>query len=189
MIKNTVRKEFLQRRMNLPDNEWQQKTALIASNFRKLTLPPVNYLLSYHPLINRHEFDVAVCEEMLKEQNLMMRVGWPKIHVDLPDMEAVLVEKDGLFIKNKFNILEPIGGAVIPPQQIDLIFVPLLGFDERGFRVGYGKGYYDRYLAQCRPEALKIGFSFFEAVEYIEDIDEFDVPLNFCITPHRIYEF
>jgi 5-formyltetrahydrofolate cyclo-ligase len=119
----------------------------------------------------------------------MMRVAWPKIHVDLLDMEAALVEKEGLFIKNKFNILEPIGGAVVPPNSFDLIFVPLVAFDERGYRVGYGKGYYDRYLAQCRPDAIKIGFSFFDAVEYIEDIDEFDVPLNLCITPHRIYEF
>jgi len=189
MIKNTVRKEFLQRRMNLLEDELQQQTALIASNFKKLALPPVNYLLSYHPMVSRHEFNVSVCEEILKEQNLIIRVGWPKIHVDLLDMEAVLVEKDGLFIKNKFNILEPIGGVVIRPQSIDLIFVPLVAFDERGYRVGYGKGYYDRYLAQCRPEAIKIGFSFFDAVDYIEDIDEFDVPLNFCITPHRIYEF
>ncbi len=58
----------------------------------------------------------------------MMRVAWPKIHVDLLDMEAVLVEKDGLFIKNKFNILEPIGGAIVSPQHIDCIFVPLLAF-------------------------------------------------------------
>ena len=189
MIKNTVRKEFLQRRMSLLEDELQQQTALITSNFRKLELPPVNYLLSYHPLISRKEFDVSVCEEILKEQNLILRIGWPKIHVDLLDMEAVLVEKDGFYIKNKFNILEPIGAAVIPPQDFDIIFAPLVAFDERGYRVGYGKGYYDRYLAQCRPDAIKIGFSFFEAVEYIEDIDEFDVPLNFCITPHRIYEF
>jgi 5-formyltetrahydrofolate cyclo-ligase len=189
MIKNTVRKEFLQRRMNILQEELQQHTALIADNFRKLNLPPVNYLLSYNPLASRHEFDVSICEDILKEENLMMRVAWPKIHVDLLDMEAVQVEKDGLFIKNKFNILEPIGGPVIPPQNHDTIFVPLVAFDTRGYRVGYGKGYYDRYLAQCRKDAIKIGFSFFDAIEYIEDIDEFDVPLNFCITPHRIYEF
>jgi 5-formyltetrahydrofolate cyclo-ligase len=189
MIKSTVRKEFLQRRMNLPEEDLQQHTMLIASGFRTLKLPPVNYLMSYNPLASRHEFDVSVCEDMLKEQNMMMRVAWPKIHVDLLDMEAVLVEKDGLFIKNRFNILEPIGGETVQPNQLDLIFVPLLAFDARGYRVGYGKGYYDRYLTQCRPDAIKIGFSFFDAIEYIEDIDEFDVPLNFCITPHRIYEF
>lgn len=189
MIKNTVRKEFLQRRLNIQDEDLKERTALIASGFRKLVLPTVNYVLSYNPLLNRREFDVSLCEDILKERNLIMRVAWPKVHVDLLDMEAVLVEKDGLFIKNRFNILEPIGGVIIPPQQLDVVFVPLVAFDERGYRVGYGKGYYDRYLSQCRPETIKIGFSFFDAVEYIEDIDEFDVPLNFCITPHRIYEF
>ena len=189
MIKNTVRKEFLQRRMNILEEDLQQQTALIAANFRNLSLPPVNFLLSYNPLASRHEFDVSICEDLLKEQNLVMRVAWPRIHLDLLDMEAVQVEKDGLFIKNKFNILEPIGGAIVPPASLDIIFVPLVAFDKRGYRVGYGKGYYDRYLAQCRPDAIKVGFSFFDAVEYIEDIDEFDVPLNFCITPHRIYEF
>lgn len=189
MIKNTVRKEFLQRRMDLPDEDWQQQTTLIASNFRKLILPSVNYLLSYNPLASRHEFDVSICEEILNERNPIMRIAWPRIHVGMLEMDAGLVEKDGLFIKNRFNILEPIGAAIISPEQLDLIFVPLVAFDLRGYRVGYGKGYYDRYLAQCRPDAVKIGFSFFEAVEYIEDIDEYDVPLNFCITPHRIYEF
>lgn len=189
MIKNTVRKEFLQRRMNILEEDLQQQTTLIAFNFKKVILPAVRYLLSYNALVSRREFDVSVCEDILKEQNPVMRVAWPKIHVDMLDMEAGLVEKDGLFIKNKFNILEPISGDIVPPDQLDIIFVPLIAFDVRGYRVGYGKGYYDRYLVQCRQDAIKIGFSFFDAVEYIEDIDEFDVPLNFCITPRRIYEF
>lgn len=189
MIKNTVRKEFLQRRMNILEEDLQQQTESIAFNFKKVTLPPVRYLLSYNALVNRREFDVSVCEDILKAQNPVMRVAWPKIHVDMLDMEAGLVEKDGLFIKNKFNILEPISGDIVSPVQLDIIFVPLIAFDVHGYRVGYGKGYYDRYLVQCRPDAIKIGFSFFDAVEYIEDIDEFDVPLNFCITPRCIYEF
>jgi 5-formyltetrahydrofolate cyclo-ligase len=189
MIKSTVRKEFLQRRMDIQEEDLQQQTALLAFNFKKVILPTVRYLLSYNALASRREFDVSVCEDILKEQNPVMRVAWPKIHVDMLDMEAGLVEKEGLFIKNKFNILEPISGDIVPPEQLDVIFVPLIAFDMRGYRVGYGKGYYDRYLSQCRADAVKIGFSFFDAIEYIEDIDEFDVPLNFCITPRRIYEF
>lgn len=189
MIKNTVRKEFLERRMNILEEDLKQQTTSIASNFRKLILPPARYLLSYNALVSRREFDVSVCEEILKEQNPIMRIAWPRIHIDMLDMEAGLVEKDGLFTKNRFNILEPISGDIVPPEQLDIIFVPLIAFDLRGFRVGYGKGFYDRYLAQCREDAVKVGFSYFDAIEYIEDINEFDVPLNFCITPRRIYEF
>ena len=78
MIKSTVRKEFLQRRMNLPEEDLQQQTRLIASGFRTIKLPPVNYLMSYNPLASRHEFDVSICEDILKEQNMMLRVAWPK---------------------------------------------------------------------------------------------------------------
>ena len=189
MIKSTVRKEFLQRRMDIVEEELQQQTALIAFNFKKLLLPPARYLLSYHPVASRREFDVSVCEDILKQQNPSLSVAWPRIHVDMLDMEAGLVEREGLFIKNRYNILEPISGATIAPTQLDVIFVPLVAFDTRGYRVGYGKGYYDKYLPRCRPDAVKVGFSYFEALERIEDIDDFDVPLNFCITPQRIYEF
>ena len=74
-------------------------------------------------------------------------------------------------------------------NEIDLVLVPLLAFDKNGYRVGYGKGYYDKFLSNCRPDVIKIGLSFFDAVDEIEDIDDYDLPLNFCVTPQRLYDF
>lgn len=189
MMKKTVRKDYLQRRMDIPEEDLQQQTALMAFNFKKLSFPPVKYLMSYSPLLARREFDVSVCEDMLKLQNPSMQTAWPKIDELSTDMDACLVQKGGLYIKNRFHVLEPISGKVIAPEQLDMVFVPLVAFDNKGFRVGYGKGYYDRYLPHCRPDAIRVGFSYFEAVQGIEDISQFDVPLNFCITPYRNYEF
>jgi len=62
-------------------------------------------------------------------------------------------------------------------------------FHKNGFRIGYGKGFYDRYLSQCRSECLKIGFSYFEPLDTIDDANEFDVPLNLCVTPTTVYVF
>ena len=91
--------------------------------------------------------------------------------------------------KNKFNIPEPVEGIEISPNKIDVVFVPLLAFDKQGHRVGYGKGFYDSFLNECNPETLKIGLSFFEAEDNIDDVSESDVKLNYCVTPKTVYSF
>ena len=74
--------------------------------------------------------------------------------------------------------------------MLDVVFVPLLAFDNKGNRVGYGGGYYDRLLQKCKKETLKIGISFFEAEQYtIQDIASTDVTLDYCVTPNTIYSF
>jgi len=189
MKKKDVRRIELEKRIQLSSQELQDRTASIASQFTNHLLSPLLYLLSYYPLKERNEFDVAICEQITREKHPMVKVAWPKIVFNSSNMEAHLIEKDTLFIKNKFNILEPLDGVIIAPSSIDIVFVPLIAFDKKGYRVGYGKGFYDRYLPGCRPDVLKIGFSFFERVDQIDDINEFDVPLNLCITPTCIYEF
>ena len=74
-------------------------------------------------------------------------------------------------------------------EELDAIIIPLLCFTINGYRVGYGKGFYDNYLQKCNPKVLKIGLSYFNPVPKITDLNAFDVPLNICITPHKIYEF
>jgi 5-formyltetrahydrofolate cyclo-ligase len=189
MLKKAIREEFLQERLNIADNLLLEQTARIIGLFSSLKLPVVNYLLSYYPLTERKEFDVSLCATVVREEYPRCVVAWPRIEADMKTMEAYQIQEDGLYAKNKFNILEPINGEWVPPELIDLVFVPLVAVDLRGYRVGYGKGFYDRYLARCRPETVKVGFSFFEPLERIDDINEFDVPLSFCITPSRIYEF
>ena len=75
----------------------------------------------------------------------------------------------------------PGGVAVGARGRTDLLPLVLVAFDERGYRVGYGKGYYDRFLAKCKPTCFKVGLSFFPPLEMIEDVHEYDVPLDLCI--------
>lgn len=189
MLKRIVRNDYLQKRIQLSADDVQDKTTTILREFSRFPLPPCNFLLSYCPVTERNEFNVELCVDQLKAKDAQMRVAWPRIDPESESMEAYLVDNNGLFAKNRYNILEPISGKWIAPESFELVFVPLVVFDERGYRVGYGKGYYDRYLKRCRAEVVKIGFSFFEAVDEIDDITEFDVPLTFCITPSRVYEF
>ena len=57
--------------------------------------------------------------------------------------------------KNKYNIPEPIDGIEVPDNKIEVVFVPLLAFDKKGHRVGYGKGFYDHFLSGCQPNTIK----------------------------------
>lgn len=64
-------------------------------------------------------------------------------------MDAVRVYALDDLKKGAFNVLEPTGGEVIAPQELDLALVPGMAFDRAGYRLGYGSGYYDRFLSGC----------------------------------------
>jgi len=100
-----------------------------------------------------------------------------------------LINEDTAYTTNQYGITEPKEGIELKPTDLDLIFVPLLICDEQGFRVGYGKGFYDKFLAQCKSDAITLGFNYFSPIDKIQDTDEYDIPLNYCITPEHIYEF
>lgn len=91
--------------------------------------------------------------------------------------------------KNAYHIPEPVDGIPIPTSSLEVVFVPLLAFDLKGHRIGYGKGFYDRFLAACSPNTLKIGLSFFEAETHIGERFESDILLDFCVTPKKVYQF
>ena len=69
------------------------------------------------------------------------------------------------------------------------MLLPLLAFDSKGNRVGYGKGFYDLFLSKCKPDVVKIGLSFFDTEEIIEDVFLEDIRLDYCITPDTIVKF
>ena len=67
--------------------------------------------------------------------------------------------------------------------------MPLLVFDKSGHRVGYGEGYYDRFMSDIKNDVIKVGLSLFEPVDKISDINQKDIPLNYVITPSKTYYF
>jgi 5-formyltetrahydrofolate cyclo-ligase len=82
----------------------------------------------------------------------------------------------------------PVHSLQYAVQNIDLVIVPLLAFDKYGNRVGYGKGFYDRFLSKCRSNVIKVGVSFFEPADRITDINPLDIRLDYCITPTRVWK-
>lgn len=91
--------------------------------------------------------------------------------------------------KNSYNIPEPVDGIEVPVSKIEVVFVPLLAFDTKGNRVGYGKGFYDIFLSACSVDTIKIGLSMFPPEESISDVTETDIKLNYVVTPQKVYAF
>jgi len=91
--------------------------------------------------------------------------------------------------KNHLGIPEPSNGNYAKINLIEVVFVPLIVVDKFGNRVGYGKGYYDRFLKKCDKKIIKVGLSFFDVIEKIVDITDNDIKLNYCITPKKIIKF
>ena len=91
--------------------------------------------------------------------------------------------------KNKFGIYEPVSGIELSPEEIDIIIVPALMADKKGHRLGYGKGYYDRFLKKLSEKCIKIVL--IPEVLMTEELpyDEFDVPVDMAITQNKIYNF
>ena len=119
--------------------------------------------------------------------NKNKRVIVPKmINKNLIHLE---IDQSTKFTKNKLGIREPISKVKFDASLIEIIIVPLLVFDKSGHRVGYGGGYYDRFLKKCKKDCIKVGLSLFEPIEKIKDVSSFDVKLNYGVTPESIFSF
>ena len=104
-------------------------------------------------------------------------------------MEAIMWSKDMPTRINEWGIKEPLSDIYIEPEKIDTVIVPLICFDKLGHRIGFGKGYYDRFLERCSKEVKTIGLSYFEPVYKITNIEITDIPLDIVITPKKTYRF
>lgn len=95
------------------------------------------------------------------------------------------VARSSCFKKHKFSVLEPFCATYAFKKQIDAFLVPALLFDKRGYRIGYGMGFYDKLLQNTKALKIGIGFDFQIKNFYIQE-DKFDVALDYIITEKRI---
>ncbi|SDS54282.1 5-formyltetrahydrofolate cyclo-ligase [Winogradskyella sediminis] len=112
-----------------------------------------------------------------------------KSHFEDYSMSHYLLTDNTKLKKSKYNVPEPVDGIAIQPSQLEVVFIPLLAYDKTGNRIGYGKGFYDRFLIQCKPETVKIGLSFFAAENAIFKASKDDVRLDYCVTPSEVFQF
>jgi 5-formyltetrahydrofolate cyclo-ligase len=190
MTKQELRKLYKQKRLALTATERLKLDDLILIQLQRLSLHnDISTILSFWPIEKHAEVNTLLLTRYFEVSIPNVRVAFPVIDLVTNEMQAIEVHEETDFVENNLGIPEPEEGDEIAPEDLDVVFVPLLAYDEKGNRVGYGKGFYDRFLSRCKADVITIGFSYFDAEQQINDTDRFDVPLNYCITPDKIYEF
>lgn len=100
----------------------------------------------------------------------------PKIISLEQGMKSIRINSFDELRENSMGILEPLyNGIEVKPNEVDLLLMPGLAFDSKGGRLGYGGGFYDKYLRKCRQDAVKIGLCYdFQLIDSVptSELDE-----------------
>ncbi len=186
MNKAEIRKNATQWRAALSETQLQKKSEQLLSHFSDLDFSAIKVIHIFIPITTKKEPNTFLFIDWLQAHHPAVKIVVPRADFDTALMtHHEFTNLQGL-TKNVFDILEP-QNANPYHDQIDLVLIPLLAFDQNGYRVGYGKGFYDRFLQKMNT--LKIGLSLFPPVEIITDTDAYDVAMDLCLTPDQVYTF
>lgn len=187
MNKTELRQKYKAFRNSLSKNEVEEMSLAIANKILILPIWENSYFHIFLPITEHKEVNTEFILHLLSGKDKEIIVS--KADFETRNMTHFLLTDNTKIKKNNYNIPEPVDGIEVPSPKIDVVFVPLLAYDKKGHRVGYGKGFYDKFLSQCKPDVIKIGLSFFEPEEIIADIFEGDVQLDYCVTPNEVHSF
>ena len=190
MTKARLRKIYLEKQKSLSEAERNARSRKIADEFfEKINLQNIRFLHVFLPIEKNREIETAFIFKRLWENFPAVATIAPRVNFQSMTLENFGFDAKTKLVCNRWQIFEPAESERVAPEKIDIVLVPLLAFDERGFRVGYGMGFYDKFLSRCRTDCVKIGVSYFAPAAEITDAAAFDVRLDFCITPEKVWGF
>ncbi len=183
--KTFLRSHYKKKRLSLTKQEVDHLSQRVFKQLDKLNIWKFKHYHIFISISKYNELDTSSIIYKLKSEQKIIIV--PKISNN--ELVHVAINDETEFSINEYGIEEPSNGNNFIIENLDLIFIPLLAFDVEGHRVGYGKGYYDRFLKLTNNSTLKIGLSFFDPINKIQDIDDNDVKLDYCVTPKQVHKF
>ena len=184
--KLTLRKKYKKLREALSEDTIEEMSLQIANQALKLPIWGKTYYHIFLPISEKKEVNTEYLMHVLQGKDKSIVVS--KADFSTGEMIHFLLQENTVLKKSEYGIPEPVSGIEISPETIEVVFVPLLAYGQNGHRVGYGKGFYDRFLEKCKPNTSFVGLSFFEPEPEIV-FDANDVPLDFCVTPKSIFNF
>lgn len=186
MEKAEIRKIYLKKKAHFTATEVQSLSKKIFENFISgFDLKENQKVHCFLSIQEKLEVDTSFFLNYFFENKI--RVFVPKIVKG--KLVSIEVNKETPLIANSWGIKEPVENEDCGVRDFDFIITPLLYADPLGNRVGYGKGFYDLFFSEINPKSTKIGVSYFSPNEKVEDVSEFDVPLNYLVTPKDVVSF
>lgn len=186
MLKAELRKKYTQKRKALSTDEAFLLSEKIFKNFIDYFKPVTGEKVHiFIPIEKFREVDTKIFINYFLSRNI--RVFVPKI----ADTKLISVEisKDTKFETNTWGISEPVSDEDSGCLDFDYVITPLLYCDHTGNRVGYGKGFYDVFFEKISEKSKKTGVNYFNPDENIDDVWEYDIPLDYLVTPTDVLSF
>ena len=183
MEKSALRKVYLAKQKSLsPDERIAKSDAIADLFFNSFDLTAVACLHCFIPIAKFNEVESLRIVGRIWKEFPTIQVVVPRVDFETGEMNSLTFSPDTSLVENAWNISEPAHEESVAANQIDMVLVPGLCFDREGHRVGYGKGFYDRFLRRCRYDCVRVGLSYFEPVDKIDDVHDGDVRLDAIVT-------
>ncbi|MCU0355434.1 MAG: 5-formyltetrahydrofolate cyclo-ligase [Cytophagales bacterium] len=188
--KSELRRAFLSRQRSLTDAEAATMSQRICEQlFAGFDWRNWRSVHCFLPIVRNREIDTwLIMNRLAADFPHIVRLV-PRTDAATLSMTQHPLTAETVLVETAWGVPEPQNGEPVAPETVDCVLVPLLAFDKRGYRVGYGKGFYDRFLVQCRPDAPRIGLSYFPPVDEISDTNQHDIRLTHCVTPDTMIVF
>ena len=177
-VKRALRREILLRRNAMPPEQRERASGAICER-------------GLQEIERRHHVRIVMAfwsfGSEVSTQAMIERLIGRGLAVALPrivggELQPRTYRPGDAVTETSFGAWEPSDGEILGPGDVDVIVLPGLAFDRRGHRIGYGGGFYDRFLGNARPDALRLGVCF--SVQIVEEVPAgaFDLPVDVVVT-------
>jgi 5-formyltetrahydrofolate cyclo-ligase len=189
MTKDQIRKIYLPKRVSLSEAEFSiLNRKLVDQFFSAVKLSSVKVLHTFLPIEKQREVNTWLIIDRIRKEFPHIQISVPRINNQMSLIESYYFEGPSQLEKNTWGIMEPKQGIPTPIDKIDTVLVPLLAIDRKGNRVGYGRGFYDKFLTNC-GHSMKIGLSLFAPINKVDDATEKDIVLDAAVLPDGFLKF
>lgn len=179
--KRRLRSFYIKKRSSLTADEVETKGILAQKNLLELQIFRDSRVVSlYWSIKNEVKTDMIFSEALRQKKT----VCFPKIAKNCDKLYFIRADKNTAFRLGSYKIMEPVGNDIINIEDIDIFVIPGVCFDERGFRIGYGKGYFDRTLVGAKGTLIGLAYEF-QILDRIPE-REHDLRMDVIVTEKRV---